>query len=48
MMVLYRRRAHDNSTFASCGREKAVFLWDVPTGQVIRKFEGHTHVRNTL
>ncbi|KAI9921372.1 hypothetical protein PsorP6_002362 [Peronosclerospora sorghi] len=36
--------AHDNSKFASCGRERDVFMWDVPTGQVIRKFEGHEHV----
>ncbi|KAF1330213.1 Mitogen-activated protein kinase organizer, partial [Globisporangium splendens] len=38
--------AHDNSKFASCGRDKAVFLWDVPTAKVIRKLEGHEHARN--
>ena len=37
-------RAQDNSKFASCGRDKDVFMWDVPTAQVIRKFEGHKHV----
>lgn len=37
--------ANDNAQFASCGRDKAVFLWDVPTAKVIRKFEGHEHVR---
>jgi mitogen-activated protein kinase organizer 1 len=37
--------ADDNAKFASCGRDRAVFVWDVPTGNVIRKFEGHDHVR---
>lgn len=37
--------ADDNAKFASCGRDRAVFVWDVPTGSVIRKFEGHDHVR---
>ncbi|GAB9463835.1 hypothetical protein Gpo141_00001281 [Globisporangium polare] len=40
--------AHDNSQFASCGRDKAVFLWDVPTAKVIRKFEGHEHSVNCV
>ena len=45
-------RAPNNSTFASVGREKAVFLWDVSNGTVIRRIYGHdmvcvahTHVR---
>lgn len=37
--------ADDNAKFASCGRDRAVFVWDVPTGNVIRKLEGHEHVR---
>lgn len=40
-------RAHDNSKFASCGRDKDVFMWDVPTAKVIRKFEGHEHVSDS-
>lgn len=31
----------DNARFASCGGDKAAFLWDVTTGDVIRKFPGH-------
>jgi mitogen-activated protein kinase organizer 1 len=37
-------RTHDNSKFASCGGEKLVFLWEVGTSQIIRKFEGHFNV----
>ncbi|TMW63253.1 hypothetical protein Poli38472_002194 [Pythium oligandrum] len=40
--------AADNSKFASCGRDKAVFMWDVPTGKVIRKFEGHDQSVNCV
>ncbi|RLN71943.1 hypothetical protein BBJ28_00007506 [Nothophytophthora sp. Chile5] len=40
--------AHDNAKFASCGRDKAVFMWDVPTAKVIRKFEGHEHSVNCV
>ncbi|CAI5703465.1 unnamed protein product [Peronospora effusa] len=40
--------AHDNSKFASCGRDRDVFMWDVPTAQVIRKFEGHEHSVNCV
>jgi WD40 repeat protein len=37
-------RNYNNSQFASCGGEKMVFLWDVASAQVIRKFEGHFNV----
>ncbi|KAJ0408528.1 hypothetical protein P43SY_006458 [Pythium insidiosum] len=40
--------SQDNAQFASCGRDKAVFLWDVPTGKVTRKFEGHEHSINCV
>ena len=33
--------AHDNSRFASCGGDRQVFLWDVMTGQTIRRIPGH-------
>jgi len=31
----------DNSRFASCGNDRAVFCWDVSTGSVIRRYAGH-------
>uniref|UniRef100_A0A0G4FJC4 Uncharacterized protein n=1 Tax=Chromera velia CCMP2878 TaxID=1169474 RepID=A0A0G4FJC4_9ALVE len=31
----------DNSRFVSVGGDRLAFLWDVSTGQVIRKFMGH-------
>ena len=34
-------RAHDNSKFASSGGDRQVFLWDVMTGQTIRRIAGH-------
>ena len=34
-------RAHDNAKFASCGGDKVVFVWDVPTGKSLRKLSGH-------
>ncbi|KUJ17303.1 WD40 repeat-like protein [Mollisia scopiformis] len=35
----------DNATFASCGGDRSVFLWDVTTAQTLRRFggnQGHT------
>jgi len=34
--------AIDNGKFVSVGGDKLVFLWDVTTGKLIRKFQGHT------
>ena len=31
----------DNSRFVSCGEDKAAFLWDVSTGAVVRRMQGH-------
>ena len=31
----------DNATFASVGGDKAVFIWDVATAKVTRRFHGH-------
>src|SRR5262249_49487086 len=28
----------------TCGQDKALILWDVKTGNIIRRFEGHTDV----
>ncbi|KAJ3098169.1 WD repeat-containing protein 83 [Phlyctochytrium planicorne] len=35
------RRAKDNSRFVSVGGDRAVFVWDVGTGAIIRRFIGH-------
>lgn len=35
---------HDNSQFASCGGDRQPFVWDVATGEIIRKFKGHERV----
>lgn len=35
----------DNSHLCSCGADKTVALWDVATGQVLRKYRGHAGVR---
>ena len=40
--------AHDNNTFASCGGDKAVFVWDVSSGRVLRRFSGHTQRVNAV
>jgi len=37
-------RTNDNSKFATCGGDKAVFLWDVMSGRTIRRFQGHYQV----
>ncbi|KAG9414125.1 hypothetical protein AC1031_013334 [Aphanomyces cochlioides] len=39
---------NDNAKFVSCGRDKVVFHWDVSTGKVIRKFEGHASSVNAV
>ena len=41
-------RAADNARFASAGGDRAVFLWDVITGRVLRRFQGHFQVRGFL
>lgn len=40
--------ANDNNTFASCGRDKQVFVWDVSTARVIRKLHDHEQRVNAL
>ena len=34
--------------FASCGGDRQVFLWDVSTGSIIRKFRGHDGAVNAV
>lgn len=33
----------DNSKLASCGADKFVKTWEIPSGKFIKQFEGHTH-----
>jgi len=40
--------ASDNASFASCGGDRACFLWDVTGGHVLRRFEGHTARVNSV
>lgn len=37
-------RAQDNGRFASVGGDKYLYLWDVTTGKILRKFVGHNAV----
>lgn len=34
--------------FASAGGDRQIFLWDVATGNIIRKFRGHDAVVNSV
>lgn len=34
--------------FASCGGDRQIFLWDVSTGNIIRKFRGHEAIVNAV
>ena len=38
----------DNSRIVSCGEDKQVFLWDVTTGNIIRRFKGHSNRINCV
>jgi mitogen-activated protein kinase organizer 1 len=40
--------APTNDRFISCGGDKTCFLWDVSTGVVVRRFQGHTQRINTV
>ena len=40
--------ASDNKSFASCGGDRPVFVWDVMTGQVIRRLLGHEQRVNAV
>lgn len=44
MLELTRMRmdsAPDNASFASCGGDKAVLIWDVSSGTITRRLQGH-------
>eukprot|EP01084_Bolivina_argentea_P124554 220703_1 len=36
------------STFASCGGDKSIFIWDINTGKILRKLWGHSQRINCL
>ena len=38
----------DNSKFASCGGDKVCFMWDISSGKVMRRFQGHTQRINAV
>ena len=40
--------AKDSATFVSCGADKLAILWDVATGQKLRKFLGHNARVNSV
>uniref|UniRef100_A0A7S0IYN5 Anaphase-promoting complex subunit 4 WD40 domain-containing protein n=1 Tax=Calcidiscus leptoporus TaxID=127549 RepID=A0A7S0IYN5_9EUKA len=40
--------APDNGSFASCGGDRTVFVWDVPSGRVTRRLQGHTQRVNAV
>lgn len=40
--------AEDNTRIASCGGDKAVFIWDVGSTKVLRKLNGHEQVRRVI
>ena len=40
--------ASDNDKFVSVGGDKTVFVWDVKTGKILRKFSGHVAAINTV
>ena len=40
--------SRDNCKFASCGADRICFYWDVGTGRVIRRLQGHVHRINAV
>lgn len=38
---LILRRSSDNAKFASSGGDKQVFVWDVASGAITRRLQGH-------
>lgn len=41
MLISAVLSAPDNASFASCGGDKAVLIWDVSSGTVTRRLQGH-------
>ena len=40
--------SHDNGKFASSGGDRAIFLWDVTSGNTIRRISGHVGKINVV
>ena len=40
--------AGDNASFASCGGDKTVFVWDVASARVLRRLTGHEQRVNAV
>ncbi|KAK7206346.1 nuclear mRNA splicing protein [Myxozyma melibiosi] len=40
--------SHDNAKFTSCGGDRTVFLWDVTSGSITRRFSGHSARVNSV
>lgn len=40
--------ADDKSKFVSAGEDRSFFLWDVTSGKVVRRIQGHTHKTNSI
>ena len=40
--------SEDNAKFASVGGDKTVFVWDVASGQTLRRFNGHVGAVNAV
>jgi WD40 repeat protein len=41
LLVCVSSSAHDNKQFVSSGGDRSVFLWDVSTGNTIRRISAH-------
>lgn len=44
----YNFRFNENDKFASCGGDKTFFIWDVLSGNIIRKVLAHNNRINTI
>lgn len=40
-LIIVTLRSPDNARFASSGGDRSVFLWEVATGNTIRRISGH-------
>lgn len=39
--MILESRTHDNAQFASSGGDRTAFVWDVQSGETVRRFQGH-------
>lgn len=38
----------DNKNFVTCSSDKTIHYYDVATGELVRKFQDHQHVRSVI